>query len=255
MQENLYSRVHLYLHHSLSKEQDTVGVLAPNSLVASSLAPFSFSFSSVSTPCRENKQLSHIMSHTDILLLNYYHANHITASIFSYSPMPPPAERWRPLRGDLPGPFFSSSAFDESYLMNAPFCGISSQSEKRIPSPRGRLDPASVCKKGRLVQTYLCLQTEVSIALVQEGHPVPALHQLMPQLISFYRSNFNKPLMGFCANLHSGSWWKCASLARSNQPSSAMNVVHLLCWNPRLRLVIWKNAHAIFPSFKYHTET
>lgn len=42
-----------YMHHSLSKKQDTVGVLAPNSLVASSLEPFSFD--SVSTPCRVNQ--------------------------------------------------------------------------------------------------------------------------------------------------------------------------------------------------------
>lgn len=41
------------LHHSLSKVQDTVGVLAPNSLEASVLE--SFSFSSVSTPCSKNQ--------------------------------------------------------------------------------------------------------------------------------------------------------------------------------------------------------
>lgn len=43
---------YLLSHHSLSKEQDTVGVLAPNIFVASPLEPFS----SVSTPCRENQQ-------------------------------------------------------------------------------------------------------------------------------------------------------------------------------------------------------
>lgn len=56
-----------YMHHSLSKEQDTVGVFAPNSFVASALEPFSLA--SVSTPCSVN-QSRHIrafcrsMSHT-----------------------------------------------------------------------------------------------------------------------------------------------------------------------------------------------
>lgn len=40
------------LGHSLAKVHDTVGVLAPNSFVESSLEPFSFS--SVSTPCKLN---------------------------------------------------------------------------------------------------------------------------------------------------------------------------------------------------------
>lgn len=54
------------VRHSLAKEQDTVGVLAPNILVASSFELFSFS--SVSTPCRVNQadslNLNMFMDHT-----------------------------------------------------------------------------------------------------------------------------------------------------------------------------------------------
>lgn len=56
-----------YMHHSLSKEQETVGVLAPNSLVASALEPLSFT--SVSTPCVKEhftySCVSFSVTHTD----------------------------------------------------------------------------------------------------------------------------------------------------------------------------------------------
>lgn len=54
------------------------------------------------------------------------------------------------------------------------------------------------------------------------------------------------------ADLHSSPSSSCSSLARSNQPSPAVDVVHLLCRDPGPRLVIRGNGHSILPACKVH---
>lgn len=58
------------------------------------------------------------------------------------------------LQGGPLVPSSSSSAYGEMCPMNAPFCGTSSQSEKRIPIPRGHQHPASVRKEKHAAQTF-----------------------------------------------------------------------------------------------------
>lgn len=87
---------------------------------------------------------------------------HGRITIISLSiPLPLPAGRWLMLQGGLLVPSSSSSAFDETYLKNAPSCGTSSQSVRRIPSPQGLLGLASVCKDKHLAQTFSNLKLKV----------------------------------------------------------------------------------------------
>lgn len=162
-----------------------------------------------------------------------------------YSLMPPQVERWHKIQDDPLVPSFASSAFDEKCRMNARSCGISSRSVKKIPILQGHLDLASVCEDKHIVLSCCFFFLSDTFNL-----PSNLWQRLLDTSLSVDVYN----TIIFCADLYRCSCRDCTSLARSNQPSPTVYMVHLLSWDPSLRFVIRRNGHSILPACKVHTQ-
>lgn len=183
----------------------------------------------------------------------------------SYSPALPPVGRWPTLQAGPLGPSSASSAFDGTCLMNAPSCGTSSQSGKRIPSPRGRLCPASVSNnwnQSNTVNSNARLYTGIRLKLVSKYFSL-LIRSVFDKFIFLtkkktlyvcYSINSSVALLS-SADLCSSSCRTCSSLARSDQPPPAVDMVHLLCRDPRPRLVIRGDGDSVLPACRMHTQT
>lgn len=142
-------------------------------------------------------------------------------------PEPPPAGIWQLHQVGPLGPFSFSSVCDGMCLKNAPSCGTSSQSGRRTPSLLGHLCHASV-------YTTKAAWLKTNRWYINRTESFKALQFSSAQLCR--------------SHLHSCSS-SCSSLARSNKPPPAMDMVDLLCGDPGPRLVIWGNSNSILPAW------